>query len=307
MSACVLLALAGPVSAQTAQKSSSSANEMALGQQLLATGRLAEAERAFAAAVAKTPGDAGAWNYLGNARFAQKLWTPAIEAFERARALLRSNGQVSDNIGACWFSLSEFERARECFERAVALDAGDARAHMFLGRLAASRCDDATAESEYKLALAHARDEPLAPLYWGLYLFQHRRLDEAKQAFELCLQISPDTPGAHLNLGLILQRQGDKPQAEAHLKRFRELSDVQHSDERKQVLLTHLLRAANDDAENGRYDSAVAALLQAVEVAPELPLLQKALERVYRLQGRTDDAARALERFEMLTAKAAGK
>ena len=194
----MLLVLASPSAARVAQQPTVGASELQTGRQLLDAGRLVEAERAFMAAVAKTPSDAGAWNWLGSARFALKHWTPAIEAFEKCRALAPKNTDVLGNIGVCWFSLTEFDKARECFEQAVALDDKCARCHMFLGRIASNRGDDARTESEYKLAVANARDEPLAPFYFGLFLFQQRRLGEAKAAFELCLELSPDTPGAHL-------------------------------------------------------------------------------------------------------------
>jgi hypothetical protein len=172
---------------------------------------------------------------------------------------------VSDNLGACWFSQSEFGRARECFERAVALDAGDARAHMFLGRLAASR-GDATAR-QYKLALARANDEPLAPLYWGCSCSSTGGSTKPSRPSSCACRSRPTRQGAH-NLGLILQRQGDKAAAEC-----------------TSALPRTQRRAARRRAQTGAADAPAARrtttrerslrlrrrrVAQAVEVAPEL-------------------------------------
>src|SRR5712691_10946394 len=54
------------------------------GQALLASGRIAEAEKAFLEATRAEPDSVVAWSSLGQARYQAKRWEEALEAFERA-------------------------------------------------------------------------------------------------------------------------------------------------------------------------------------------------------------------------------
>jgi Tfp pilus assembly protein PilF len=284
-----------------------SADPVAVGRELFDAGRFDQAEKQFELAVAKRPEDAGAWTMLGQARYAQKLWAKACEAFERVQALAPNDARPLGNVGVCRFSLQQFDAAATAFERAVKLDPTYSRGHLYLARIAAERGADDAAELEFGLAVRSAQPEPLAPFYYGIYLFQARKLDEAAAQFERCLELAPDLPGAHMNLGLIRRRQGDGTDAEAHLRRFRELTEVQIADRKLQLKVTHLLRSANDEIEANRFDSALGAALEAARAAPELPLVHQFLARIYALQGRAADAAREQERFRSLSEKAAGK
>ena len=72
----------------------------------LARRDFAAATRAFAAHVARDPGDAGGWLGLGQVALAERRWRAAIRAFDRALALdadmvsaWRGRGQASEALG----------------------------------------------------------------------------------------------------------------------------------------------------------------------------------------------------------------
>jgi Flp pilus assembly protein TadD len=281
--------------------------ELAQGQQLFAEGRFEEAEPLLDAATRADPRNAGAWNQLGLARHAIKRFEAALPAFERALALVPGDPLVLDNIGVCRFELQDFTKAGFAFRSALEKNPEDSRARLFLGRIALALGDDAGAEREFAAAVAVAKPDPLACFHQGLFYFQGRRLDDAERSFARAVELDPLFAGAHLNLGLVLQRKGDKAGAQKHLARFRELSEISSADERMRQRVTSLLKLANTDLEAGRLDAALASVLLAKKEGPELPVVHQFLGHVYSLQGRHEDSARELELFEVLSRKAEGK
>lgn len=290
----LVLALLAPPQASPAQA------ELVQGQQLFAAARYEEAELAFGTATRKEPQNAAAWNLLGLAHHAQKEWGSAATAFERALAIAPQERLLHQNLGVARFELHELDKARVCFEKAIALDAQDSRSHLFLARIALARGETEAAERELALAVAAKEPDPLAFFHQGVFLFQARRLDEARKALERAVELDPGLPGAHLNLGLVLRRSGDEAGAERHLARFRELSEVLVGEERKRQRVTAHLKAANADIEAGNAAAALQSALAAREEMPELPLVHRFLARIYALQGRPEDAARANARADQL-------
>jgi tetratricopeptide (TPR) repeat protein len=280
---------------------------MSQGEQLFASALFEDAARCFEAAARETPNDPAAWNMLGLSLHAQTAWARALPAFERARAILPRETRILDNIGACQFELHDYERSVATFRAAVAIDAQDSRAHMFLGRIAYASGDDAQAERELGLAVAAPAPDPVALLHQGLFLFQSRRLDEAQKSFERALALDPDLSGAHLNLGLVLQRKGETEAARVHLARFRELTEIVVGEEHMRMRVTAHLRDANTEIEAGRLDAALWSALHARDEAPDLPIVHQLLARIHALAGRKEESEKELALARELIEKARAK
>ncbi|MBK7877985.1 MAG: tetratricopeptide repeat protein [Planctomycetes bacterium] len=282
------------------------ADEVSLGQQLFAAARYEEAEPHFLAATRLAPNDAGAWNALGTARHAQKRWPAAIEAFDRARALVPNEPQLLVNLAICRFELHELEPSAALFTRALELAPAESRAHLFLARIAVLLGDDARAEREFAAATKAAAPDPLALLHQGIFFLQAKRLDEARQVLERLVVLDPNLPGGWLNLGLVLQKQGKKDEARPHLARFRELSELLVGEERLRMRVTALLKASNTDLEGGRLDAALKSALAARDLAPEAPIVHQFLAHIYQLQGRRADSQAAANKAKELENAANG-
>jgi superkiller protein 3 len=274
---------------------------IARGEALMQRGQADGAEAAFVEAVQLDPNCAVAWNRLGEARHAQKDWSLAADAFARVEALAPREPAAFANRGVCFFSMQELDRARAEFAAALAIDATHSRAHLYLGRIAVARGEDAVAEREFALAVASPAVDPLAPFYQGLHFFQLRRLDEAEAAFRRALELAPDLHSAHLNLALVLQRRGRTEEAARHLERFREITELEIGRDRLRQRVAHWLKAANKEIEDGNLDAALALCLQAADAAPDAPIAYLFLSRVYRLLGREEDSARAAQRHRELS------
>jgi TolB-like protein len=83
-------------------------------------------------------------------------------------------------------------QAREAARKALELDPNLADAHAVLGRIAAHYDYDwATAESEYKKALALNPSYATAHQYYSLGLMAHGRFSEAQQQLDLARQLDP--------------------------------------------------------------------------------------------------------------------
>jgi tetratricopeptide (TPR) repeat protein len=268
---------------------------------LLAAGRHEEAAREAEAATALDPRSVVAWSLLGRARYAQKLWAPALEAFERARSVDPQEPKVWASAGICLFEMQRYEEAEEALRRAAALDPSYGRPHLFLGRIATERGDLARAEEEHRRAAELDAAEPLSHYFLGLLLFKQRRYEEAVSAFERTLRVSPDLPSAHLNLGLALTRLGRDREGREHLERFRSLTEVQLAQDERRLRVATRLQAARVDLEAGRLDSALGFLLEARDLAPEVPAVHALLAAAFDRLGREEEAHGARREAQRLS------
>lgn len=277
--------------------------DAATAVQLFNAGRLRDAEAMADVLARATPSDGTLWSLLGNTRFAQKHYRTAADAFRRACEVLPKDRTVRDNLGVCLYSLQDLDAARATFEESVKIDPGSGRAHLFLARIAAQRDDAETAEREFQLAVNAPTADALAPFYYGLHLFQDRRLEESERHFEHALRLDPDFAGAHMNLALVLQRRGEAARSEVHMRRFRDLTEAVHSEDRVRLRVGALLRDVQREFEAANLDAAIALAEEAVREAPQLPLVHNTLGRLYQMRGRHDDAKREMELAQKLAAE----
>jgi tetratricopeptide (TPR) repeat protein len=289
------VAAGAPQNAPPQQPSGAPSDPFVDGQMLFKLGRYAEAEHAFATACEHNANAPQAWAMLGRARQAQWLLPSAIEAYERCDALQPNDARILLQLGACHFDLQQLDVASKLLRRVVAMQSDNSRAHMFLARIAVARGDDASAEREFALAVAALDPDPIAPFHQGLMFLRLRRLDEARKAFELALQLIPDLQGAHMNLGLVLERMGKHDEAEQHLARFRELQAIASTERAKTLKVSSLLVVVNKDIEAGNYEAALAPALEARDVEPAWPAAHQMLARIYTALGRKDESAREIE------------
>jgi Flp pilus assembly protein TadD len=273
---------------------------MARSQQSFARARYDEAEKTLREAARLEPSQVAIWVALGQACYAQKRWDPALEAFEKARMLAPGDARIDSNIGVCAHERGDLDRARDALERVVASNPSDSRANLFLARIAWSKGETERAEQLFGKALASERLEPIAPYYQGLFLYQERRLGEARVAFERALQSMPDHVASHMNLGLVLDRLGETEGSERHLARFRELNDLRVADHKRKLEVADRIASAQRDVDAGHYEAALANALAAQRLADEVPAVHSLLGSVYHLLGRADDSARETARAREL-------
>jgi len=266
------------------------ASDLARAAELYRAGQHVQAETLLRAWLQRAPQDGEACALLGTVLSAQRRYADAAEAFERATRLLPPNAVLFVNLAVARFESQQLAGARAACEQALALDAGDSRAQLFLARIAVQEGDFARAERAFVAALAAPKVEPLAWYHRGVFLRQERRLDEAVAALQRAVELTPAVAGAHLNLGLALQQLGKPAEAEPHLARFRQLSEIQTGEQALRARLNQLLRGAQRDLEGGNTQAALAALEQAQSAAPDQPLVYELRSLVYARLGRTAES-----------------
>lgn len=198
-------------------------------------GKLAEAERAYRAVLARVPNHPAALHLLGIVAQQVGKHEAAIDLFRRAIAIDAAQAEYHHNLGNALLALRRPGEAAEAFAAAARLDAGFLEPHV-------------------NLAAA---------------LLMDGRSDEAAVAAAVAAQRFPRSPDAHNNSGEALREQGRLDEA---IAAFRRATDLNHPYAPSNLLyLTHFhpaLDAAAIHAEHRRWAEQVEASTPPGAAAP---------------------------------------
>ncbi|HVJ74452.1 MAG TPA: DUF5672 family protein [Casimicrobiaceae bacterium] len=125
-------------------------------------GRLEDAERAYAAALALKPDHPYASHFLGVIEMQRRDWTRALPRLEQAAAARPDEPDFHNNLGLAYAAVDRFDDALAAHRRAIAIRPhASAYTNIGLALLEQSRHDEAIAAYDQALALdassAHAR------------------------------------------------------------------------------------------------------------------------------------------------------
>ena len=154
-------------------------------------GRDADAERAFADAVANDPRLAEAQNNLGNALAAAGRPGEAVLHFRAAVDLNPSMTEAWIGVGGASLALKQPQDAADAFTRAMAIDASLAEAHNGLGSAYALRGENDRALQEYQRALQLKPTLTSAYVNLAIVLAKTGRIADARAQLMRALQIDP--------------------------------------------------------------------------------------------------------------------
>lgn len=223
-------------------------------------GRFGVMESEAAALAARFPADGQAWKAWGIALLVQGK--DALQALQRAVALLPGDAELRSNLGTAFFKRGELEPASACYQEALHLEPDFAEAHSNLGDVFVRLGQWPLAEASCRQALRLRGGRlPAAHLNLGNALKGQGRLDEAAASYREAVAGNPGQAEAHFGLGLALQALGQMEPALASLQQAARLRPT-HGPTHEQ--LGAILLAA------GRPEEAVACLMQAVQCQPEL-------------------------------------
>ena len=313
----VLLAVLSLALPLAAQGSSTDLKDRAVSA--FREGRLAEAEKALRALIAKPPRDAAALGFLAIVLDHQARYPEAERYYNEALALTPGSVSLLNNLGNHYASAGDKDRARRQFQRVIALDAGHPNANLQLARIAVERKQGREA-LDY-LAHVHGQAAGIAllraeALYWagqsqeseaaieilakassgdapslfalGLALARMEKYDRAEQMFSQVLEQDPSDADALYNLGLAAARAG-------HLERSRGALET--------ALKTHpgdvaiLAKLGRVYASEGNYPQAVLLLSEARKQSPRDPEVLLALARSLDAAGHSRDAVLAYDDY----------
>lgn len=184
------------------------------------------------------------------------------------------------------------QKARSAADRAIELDPLSAEGHVSLAAIIeAYDWNWAAAEREYRRALQLNPWLPAAHLWYGMFLRDQGRIEEAMPELRRAAQMEPFSVLTSLNLAQGLMAEGNYRSAE---------QEARHAVERAPDLVTaHIMLAQAHRAQAQNADSE-AALERAAQSAGDNPHGVAMLARVYGRIGRRDESLALLHHLEEL-------
>jgi serine/threonine-protein kinase len=185
------------------------------------------------------------------------------------------------------------ERARKAAAQALAIDPRLAEGHVSLGAvMEAYDWDWAGAEREYRRALELDPGLPAAHLWYGMFLRDQGRLQEALPELRRAAQLEPFSVMTSVNLAYGLLAEGNYSAA---VEQSRHAAELAPGLTAADVVLSHAYRAASNTADSE------AALARALQSAGESPHSLSVLACEFVKSGKRDQGVRLQHELERLS------
>jgi protein O-GlcNAc transferase len=177
----------------------------AQGLKLHEQGRLAEAERLYAAVLAVRPDHFDALQMMGLVKLAAGQPAEALRLVAAVMGVRKPSPQVLLNHGLILEALKRYPEAIESFDQAIKLKSKYAEAHNNRGATLTSLGRDEEALESCRKAIAIKPDYIEAHYNAGTALRALCRYDEALKSFDRALALQPNYFKAHNNRGNVLE------------------------------------------------------------------------------------------------------
>jgi len=249
-----------------------------------------EAEKYLKEAVNIRPGDALNRYNLGIAYLRQNKTAEATAELSKAESLGEDNAAMLENIGEAYFSLKRYDKSAEIFTRLSRLNERNVR---ILSRLADIYYEKGELDQAYELYRRITTIEPatenarVAYLNMGNILDEMQRFDEAVEAYQKAIAISPKDAAAYYNMGIAYKHAG-KP--ELAIFSWKKASELNPGDANPQVAL------ADYYYERGFYDLAETEYRRIAARWPDLQEPHFKMGTMYYKRGLYDYAVRAFDK-----------
>ena len=179
-----------------------------LGSSLAQEGRLAEAMRHYAKALAIDANLPNTCNSMGNALARLGRYEEALPHFKKAIELDPELADPYSGMGGALIGLKQLDEAWPYLEKALQLDPHVAEAHISMGVILSQRRDLAKAIAHFAAALRLRPESVGAQYNMGLALAMTGDLDRAAIHFAETIRLAPTHANAYLRLGQIMLEQG---------------------------------------------------------------------------------------------------
>lgn len=188
---------------KTVQTAPAKADLLAV-EQLIRTGRPAEAEARARAMTQQYPQAAQVWRMLGMACLAQRRYEAAVEPLRRSLPLRTEQAETQFNLGFALEQLGRLEEALAAYREAARLRPELAEAHNNLGNLLLRLGRAEEALSSYRRAQALRPEMAELRMNVGDALRALGRMEEAEQAYREAIRTKPDLAEAYNSLSFVL-------------------------------------------------------------------------------------------------------
>jgi len=185
-------------------------------------------------------------------------------------------------------------KARQWAEEALKLDDTLAEAHTALARVAQQEWDWAGAEREYQRAIELNPSDPLARIWYAIYLYAMQRFEEAVAQAERAQRLDPVSPLVNTWAGAAYFFAGRPEEAMVSWQKALEL-DPSYSDASIVLARTYVTK--------GSYQQAIAELQKALIFNPREPFVVGALAHAYARAGQREEALKLLGELKRIEAE----
>jgi predicted O-linked N-acetylglucosamine transferase (SPINDLY family) len=176
-------------------------------------GRLAEADRLYAAILAVRPDHFDALHLSGLIKMAQGQLAEALRLIGAAMKARTPTPQIWLNHGILLNALARHQEAIDSFDQAIKLKSKFAEAHNNRGVVLATLGRDEEALESYAKALAITPNYAEALSNRGNALLKLKRYDDALKAYDRAVAARPDYADAHYNRGNVFKDLGRADEA----------------------------------------------------------------------------------------------
>jgi tetratricopeptide (TPR) repeat protein len=258
-----------------------------LGIAYYRSGKLIDAERAFAAAMVQDPADQESVQMRGLTLYRLGQPAAAIPYLERVRQWMpNANADANHVLGLAYMNARRYDDARGAFAAQYGVNANSAGAYLLAGGMLLDADLPELAAQDAQKALEILPGLPLAHFMLGeVYLYKSdvgRALDE----FQKERAINPAYPAVYDRLGDVYTRMGQYQQAQESLTRAISL-DLTSTGPFIQMGKVFLRK--------GDPQSAAIYLQHAVKMDPGNYITHTLLGQAYRAMGKEEDAKHELD------------
>ena len=303
-----------------------------LGVMCIERKQFEDAEKYLKEAVAIRPGDALNRYNLGIAYLRQNKTAEALEELKKSEETGEADAAVLEGIGDAYFTLKNYDKSLDVYNR---LRKNNERNVRILSRIGEIYYEKGELDGAYEAYRSITAIEPatenarVAYLNMGNILDDQQRFDEAIEAYQRALAISPKDDGAYYNLGIAYKHAGKPELAITSWKKAAELDpnnaapavaiadyyyergfyDLAESEYRRIVakwpnIQEPHFKIATMYYKRGNYDYAMNAHDKVIELDPNSDLARKALINKAILVSKTGAGEEVLDRSKNLVQKA---
>jgi predicted CXXCH cytochrome family protein len=188
------------------------------GNMLMETGQFTKAETVLRRVTILAPDDSLGWGLLGWTLWQEHKTEEAMVSLERRIKLDPDLPDIHNYLGSVLLGTNDIASAEKQFRVAVALEPGIAEWQANLARLLASLREFPEASYRFEQSLRLKPDDVVVRVIYARLLFDMSRIDDAEKQAKAAVTFDPGAADAHECLGFLLASKDDAGGAVRELK-----------------------------------------------------------------------------------------
>jgi tetratricopeptide (TPR) repeat protein len=206
----------------------SAADLQVVGADYVVLGDFPDADKWFTKSVQWDPTSVLGWYYLGRTKYNENRFEEAVEAFQRCLKLEPRHIKAEDNLGLSYQALGRRDDALQAYRNAIDWQADIKTKNpgpwIDMGGLFLEANQPEKAVEYLRKAVEIAPDDPKAHQQLGKAHFNLNDLPKALIELEKAVDLAPNNAPVHYVLAQVYRKQGLQEKAKAEFDRYAKLS-----------------------------------------------------------------------------------